>query len=258
MEYKDYYKILGVTRKATDKEIKAAYRKLARKHHPDVNQGDARSEARIKEINEAYEVLSDAGKRRRYDELGANWDRFRNVPPGGAPGGSGGRGPGVRVEGFSGDFSDFFRTFFGGGGAPFGGAGSPFGGGGFEEAFGPAPRAEVNVELSVEELVRGTSRTIALDAGTRIEVKIPPGSSETLRVRGPQGDVYLKLQMRPHPDFERHGDDLQATVRVSLSTAVLGGEAQVPTPDGPVGVKVPEFIASSGADGSVRPCRPRP
>ena len=105
--------------------------------------------------------------------------------------------------------------------------------------FGGQPRSEVTVDLSVEELVRGATRTIGLDGGTRIEVKIPPGSSDTLRVRGPHGDIYLKLQMRANPDFERQGDDLHATLKVGLLTAVLGGEAQVPTPDGPVGVKIP-------------------
>ena len=114
MDYKDYYKVLGVAKSATEKEIKAAYRKLARKHHPDFNPGKKDSETRFKEINEAYEVLGDAEKRRRYDELGANWDDFRGRGPAPGPGWPGGGGVRVEYEDVGGGFSDFFRTFFGG------------------------------------------------------------------------------------------------------------------------------------------------
>ena len=136
MEYRDYYKILGVSRTATDKEIKAAYRRLARKYHPDVNPGDAKAEARFKEINEANAVLSDPEKRGRYDQLGENWQAYQGMPPGAWPG-AGPGGPRVRVnfgggEQFGG-FSDFFRTFFGGG---FPGEGEPQAGAGFEDLFG--------------------------------------------------------------------------------------------------------------------------
>ena len=243
MEYKDYYKILGVAKSATEKEIKAAFRKLARKHHPDVNPGNKEAEARFKEINEANEVLGDKEKRKRYDELGANWDAFgRQAPQGRAwPGG------GVRVD-FEdlggGGFSDFFRTFFSGGGGGFGGFG------GSEEAFSPASDAEGEVDLTLAEVFRGTTREVSLGGPRRrVEVKIPPGVRDGSRVRvageggrgtgGRRGDLYLRVRVAPDPTFERKGDDLQTTLRAPLTAAVLGGEAQVPTLEGTVGIKIP-------------------
>jgi curved DNA-binding protein len=244
MEYKDYYKILGVPKTATEKEIKAAYRKLARKHHPDVNQGNKDAEARFKEINEANEVLGDKEKRQRYDELGANWNTVGRE----GPQGRGWPGGGVRVEfedlGGGGGFSDFFRTFFSGGGGGFGG----FEGG--EEAFSPASDAEGEVDLTLAEVFRGTTREVSV-GGTRrrVEVKIPPGVRDGSRVRvageggrgsgGRRGDLYLRVRVAPDPVFERKGDDLQTTLRAPLTAAVLGGEAQVPTLEGTVGIKIP-------------------
>jgi curved DNA-binding protein len=240
MEYKDYYKILGVAKTASDKEIKAAYRKLARKHHPDVNPGNKEAEARFKEINEANEVLGDKDKRKRYDALGANWDAFGR----GAPQGRRWPGGGVRVDfedlGGAGGFSDFFRTFFGGGGG--------FGGG--EEAFTPASDAEGDVDLTLAEVFRGTTREVSLGGPRRrVEVKIPPGVRDGSRVRvageggrgggGRRGDLYLRVRIAPDPTFERKGDDLQTTLRAPLTAAVLGGEAQVPTLEGSVGIKIP-------------------
>jgi len=241
MEYKDYYRILGVAKTATEKEIKAAFRKLARKHHPDVNPGNKEAEARFKEINEANEVLGDKEKRKRYDELGANWNAFGREAPQGRPW----PGGGVRVDfedlGGAGGFSDFFRTFFSGGGGGFGGG---------EEAFSPASDAEGEVDLTLAEVFRGTTREVRVD-GTRrrVEVKIPPGVREGSRVRvageggrgagGRRGDLYLRVRVAPDPTFERKGDDLQTTLRAPLTAAVLGGEAQVPTLEGSVGIKIP-------------------
>jgi curved DNA-binding protein len=244
MQYKDYYKILGVAKTATEKEIKAAYRKLARKHHPDVNPGNKEAEARFKEINEANEVLGDKEKRKRYDELGVNWDAFGGGAPQGRrwPGGGG-----VQVDfedlGGAGGFSDFFRTFFGGGGGLGG-----FGGG--EEAFTRASDAEGDVDLTLAEVFRGTTREVSLGGPRRrVEVKIPPGVRDGSRVRvageggrgagGRRGDLYLRVRVAPDPTFERKGDDLQTTLRAPLTAAVLGGEAQVPTLEGAVGIRIP-------------------
>jgi DnaJ-class molecular chaperone len=266
VEYKDYYKTLGVPRTATDKEIKAAYRKLARKHHPDVNKNDAKAEARFKEINEANEVLSDPAKRQRYDHLGSDWASYRPGP--GAPSGSGvGGGYTVDLGGEDfGGFSDFFRTIFGGGFGGAGGGGGPGGraaggaAGGYEEVFrqqqgGPIPGQDLEtpVELTLDEVLRGTTRTLQIGDGERtrkVEVKIPPGVRDGSRVRvagegghggrgGPRGDLYLRVKTIPHPLFERKGEDIQVPVTVPLTTAVLGGEVTVPTLDGPVGIKVP-------------------
>jgi len=242
MEYKDYYKILGVAKGASDKEIKAAYRRLARKHHPDVNPNNKEAEARFKEIAEAYDVLSDKDKRRRYDELGANWAAFGGGQrPQGWPGG-------VHVD-FEdlggGGFSDFFKTFFGGG---FGRAG---GFGGAEEMFSQSSDAEADLDLTLSEVLRGTTREVSLSSSRRrVEVKIPPGVRDGSRVRvagegggagrgGRRGDLYLKVRVAPDPTFERRGDDLATTLRVPLTAAVLGGEAQVTTLEGKVGIKIP-------------------
>ena len=247
IEYKDYYKILGVAKDASEKEIKAAYRRLARKFHPDMNQGDAKAEARFKEVNEANEVLSDADKRKRYDELGSDWARHQRAPQEGPFGG--GR---VRVDtsGFGGDFSDFFRTFFGGG---FGG-GAP---GGFEPEFeGRGSDVEHEIDLTLEEVARGATRLLGFGtAGSKsqrkVEVKIPAGVREGSRVRvageggggRKKGDLYLRVRISPHPLFELRGEDLVTSVTLSLTTAVLGGEASVPTLEGPVGIKIPPGTA---------------
>ncbi|MFQ6100833.1 MAG: DnaJ C-terminal domain-containing protein [Anaerolineae bacterium] len=274
MEYKDYYKILGVDRSASEKEIKRAYRRLARQFHPDVNPGDKRAEEKFKEINEAHEVLSDPEKRAKYDRLGASWQQWQRMgrDPGqfdwsqwfaGAPGFGAGAQPsgGTRVE-WSGDlgdlfggagadmFSEFFRTLFGG----MGGAGSPRTADDFfrrttHKRTLRGQDMEASVEITLEEAFHGATRVLEQD-GRRIRVKIPPGARSGSKVRvagkggpghgsGPPGDLYLNITVKPHPVFKREGDNLRCDVTVDLYTAVLGGEVRVPTLNGDVSLKIP-------------------
>jgi DnaJ-class molecular chaperone len=265
MEFKDYYTTLGVAKTASDADIKRAYRKLARQFHPDLNPGDKKSEARFKEINEANEVLGDPDKRKKYDELGANWrDYERAAEAGGGgfrgrPGRPGGTGGGYRTmtpeeveAAFGGQdpFSDFFHTFFSGGG------------GGFESQGGRAraPRSqrgqdfEQVIDLTLDEAFGGTTRRIisSRDGAERsFEVRIPAGVKDGARIRaageggqgargGTSGDLFLVVRLLPHPRFERKGQDLHQRVDVPVTTAVLGGEVNVPTLAGaPVRLKVP-------------------
>jgi DnaJ-class molecular chaperone len=280
MEFKDYYQTLGVGKSATEKEIKQAYRKLARKFHPDVNPGDKASEAKFKEINEAYEVLGDADKRRKYDELGANWRMYEQAQqagqgfPGGSPFGSGGAGgPGGAWTINMGDagsgyrtmseeemhelfgnedpFSDFFRTFFGGTGPREAG---PRGRGARAPRSQKGRDIEHGVELTLEEAYHGATRRVSIKEGGHartVDVRIPAGVKDGSRVRaagegasgangGVSGDLYLRVQVKPHAIFERKGNDLHAKVSVPVTVAVLGGEAQVPTVTGSVRLKIPE------------------
>jgi len=259
MDFKDYYSTLGVAKGASEKEIKQAYRKLARKHHPDVNPGDASAESKFKEINEAYEVLGDPAKRKKYDELGANWRMYeqQGAPQGRAPDGAGnytwstGGGPsggGFRTMtademrdmfGSADPFSDFFHTFFGGAR----GAEEPAGRRARGRAARPGRDVEHEIELSLEDAFHGTMRRLSLthDGQARtVDVRIPAGVGDGSRVRiasegehgtgGAQsGDLYLRVRLAPHPTFERKGRDLYTHVAVPLTTAVLGGEADVPT-----------------------------
>jgi len=263
MEYKDYYQTLGVDKGASEKQIKSAFRKLARKYHPDVNPNDPQAEAKFKEINEAYEVLSDPEKRAKYDQLGADWQRWQRS--GGGPGdfdwsrwttAPGGQRVHVRqgtVEDFAdlfgegNPFSDFFTSIFGGlGGRP--------GAGGFAETeyrtrLRRGQDVQHEVEISLAEAYHGTRRVLTKD-GRRLEVKIPAGARTGTRVRvrgeghggaggGPTGDLYLVIKVTNDPRFDRRGDDLHETVPVDLYTAVLGGEVVVPTLTGDVRLKVP-------------------
>jgi DnaJ-class molecular chaperone len=283
MDFKDYYSTLGVAKTSTDKEIKQAYRKLARKHHPDVNPGDKSAENRFKEINEAYEVLGDPEKRKKYDELGANWRMYEQAGSaagapfgGGGPfgsdswnvrsGGGGGQpGGGFRTmtpeemrEMFGTDdpFSDFFHTFFGGATAESeaAGAGGSRARGGRRRGPQSGRDFEQEIELGLEDAYRGTTRRLAIshDGQHRtVDVRIPAGVAEGSRVRvsgegesgtsgGRSGDLYLRVRLASHPTFERKGRDLYTRVPVPLTTAVLGGEAEVPTLDGkPLRLKIP-------------------
>jgi curved DNA-binding protein len=267
MEYKDYYETLGVSRDADEKEIKRAFHRLARQYHPDVNPGDSGAEERFKEINEAYEVLSDLEKRAKYDQLGADWARYQRA--GGRPGdfdwsrwttGVPGEGQRVHVRygtpedledlfGGASPFSDFFTQIFGGTrpGTTAGRA-EP---GGFEYRVRPQQGRDYQqeVEIGLREAYQGTTRVLQKD-GRRLEVKIPPGAHTGTRVRmageggpgaagGASGDLYLRVKVMPDPQFERQGDDLHVTVPVDLYTAILGGEVRVPTLSGPVMLTIP-------------------
>ncbi len=271
MDYKDYYKVLGVSKDANEKQIKQAYRKLARKYHPDINPGDLGAEVKFKEINEAHEVLSDSEKRRKYDQLGSNWKQYEQYArqhPGGFPGFEGfrvdfGGGPGGQRGG---GFSDFFKTFFGGGidfddilGGRAGGGGGGFRGGGPRGGFGGGPSKGRDVsamlEIGLEESYHGAQKRLSLQGdpsspGQTIEVKIPIGVKNGSRIRlggkgepgtmgGPQGDLYLEVQVRPHSIYRREGDDLYVDVPVTMAEVALGAEIEVPTMSGKARIKVP-------------------
>jgi DnaJ-class molecular chaperone len=268
VEFQDYYAVLGVPKTASEKEIRSAYRKLARQFHPDVNPGNAEAEAKFKQINEAYEVLSDPEKRTKYDQLGSRWKEYesyqRAQAAAAAAGAEGPREPfdwsGFAAEGVPGGaryeyrtvspedlqdlfgddqpFSDFFGTFFGGGGGPSG-------------RRAPRPRQgadlEYPLEITLDEAYKGTTRVVELQLGDgqtrRLEVKIPAGVTDGSRVRvagqggpgragGRVGDLYLITTILPDPRFERMGDDLRTRITAPLATLVLGGEVSVPTPNG--------------------------
>ena len=276
MEFKDYYAILGVDKKAEPKAVKQAYRRLARKYHPDVNPGDDSAEGKFKDVTEAYEVLGDPEKRRKYDELGANWRLYEQAQAQGGPnpfgggqwtvnfGDTGGQGfhtvsPEHMEElfGQGAPFSDFFTAFFGGGAG--------------ETPQGTRRRAhtrrrrgrdmESPIELSLEEAYAGTRRRLALRTSERgpartVEVRIPAGVTEGARVRvagegepgqggAAAGDIFLRVHVAPHRLFERRGADLYVSLPLPVTTAVLGGEVEVPTIVGrPVRLRVPPLTQS--------------
>jgi curved DNA-binding protein len=271
--YKDYYATLGVSKTASPKEIKAAFRRLARKHHPDVNPGDAAAEARFKEINEAHEVLGDPEKRRKYDTYGPEWEQYEAWEKAGRPGappGSSPFGPGAGPSGQPGQpeveyrtmspedlqdlfgdaepFSDFFHGMFG---PRRGGTG-----GGAQARPRRGSDLEGEATIGLEEAFNGTTRTLEIagqDGSTRrVQIRIPPGIADGARVRaagqgspgrqgGAGGDLYVRVHILPHPLFRREGDNVHVRVPVPLDVALLGGEVDVPTLKGTQArLRVPE------------------
>jgi curved DNA-binding protein len=260
VEFRDYYKTLGVAKTATADEIKKAFRKLARQHHPDLAQDKKTAEEKFKEINEAYEVLSDADKRKKYDELGPDWQQggggFRR-PPGGHPGAGGGFG-GMGGGGYEEDFqfggtgfSDFFEAFFGRA-ARGGRRGSAFHG---EDMPLRGQDAEADIMVTLEEALHGSTRQISFTRGRagKVEtytVKIPKGVREGQRIRlagiggegrggGEAGDLYLRVRFERHPEFSVEGADVIHEVELPVTQAVLGCEVTIPTLDGRAKLKIP-------------------
>jgi molecular chaperone DnaJ len=274
MAKQDYYQILGVGKSASEKELKQAFRKLARKYHPDVNPGNAKAEASFKQINEAYGVLSDKEKRQKYDVYGDQWqhaDQFQQAGGQGGPFGGFRRGGGGQAYSFeNADFGDIF-----------GNLGDIFGGGGRRRQPRPQRGQDLDyrVQVTLEEAFHGSQRTISLNTrdvcptchgsgrlqnqscaicggsgsapvSHRIEVKIPAGVDNGSRVRvkgkgspgeagGPSGDLFLVVSITAHKQFQRQGDDLTVEMPVPLSVAVLGGEIDVPTLKGKLALKIP-------------------
>ncbi|HVZ56570.1 MAG TPA: J domain-containing protein [Chitinophagaceae bacterium] len=258
MEYKDYYTVLGVAKKATAEEIKKAYRKLAVKYHPDKNPGNAEAENHFKLINEAYEVLGDPDKRKKYDELGANWNTYQFAEAGQAGGFQPGQG--FHFEGDLQDlfgksasgFSDFFETFFGSHGQSTRGTGR-------RAARPGASRGqdmEADMEITLEEAYHGTSRLIHLDQ-EKLRITTKPGAydGQLLRIRGKggqgstagqRGDLYVRIRLKPHPVYVRRGDDLFRQQTIALSLAVLGGDLVLDTLAGRIRVPVPAGTQPGG------------
>jgi len=229
-----YYDVLGVSREASEKDVRQAYRKLAREHHPDVNHGDKASEDKFKRINEANSVLSDPEKRRKYDKYGDNWDNSEQIEEAEARARRGGT---FRWSTLGDDESAF--TFGDGQGRSFDRLFSNHG----QHLRRPAP-TEYAVAISLEDAFQGTTRVLEFPQGRRLEVKIPQGVDNGSRVRvaaedGHQGTVYLVMSVQPHPKFQRKGRHLYTEVEVPLEDAILGGETTVPTLRGKVTLTIP-------------------
>jgi curved DNA-binding protein len=273
MDYKDYYSTLGVNKTATQEDIKKAFRKLARKHHPDVNPGDKAATEKFKEISEAYEVLSDLEKRQKYDQFGSQWQQYSQT---------GGRpedfnwsqwqaGPGTSYsyrtvtpeefaemfggEGREGHFSSFFETLFGGAGRPFTGGAQA----GPEFRYQPHPRhgrdLDYTMKVTLEEAFHGGSRILEWETGRKIEAKVPPGvkTGSKLRLKGQgepgrdggeAGDLLLHIEVLSHERFVREGDNLSLILPVDLFTLLLGGKATVSGLDRPVVLDIPAGTAN--------------
>ena len=270
MDYQDYYSILGVGKQATQEEIKKVFRKLARKYHPDVNPGDAAATEKFKEISEAYEVLSDPEKRRKYDEFGSQWQQYAQ---------SGGRpedfnwsqwqaGPGAtssyrtvtpeefaEIFGGQGHFSSFFETLFGGAARPHPGAeyAAP------EFHYRPRPRrgrdVEYNLAVTLDEAFHGGSRILEWETGRKIEAKIPPGVKSGSRLKlkgqgepgrdgGEAGDLFLNIEIQPNDRFQRDGDNLRLQLPVDLFTLLLGDKVNVAALDRSVKLDIPPQTAN--------------
>lgn len=252
---KDYYDILGVKKDASEDEIKKSYRKLAKKYHPDVNKGNKESENRFKEISEAYAVLSDKEKREQYDRLGK--EAFASGGPGfggagfggfdfsqfmgGARGrrAGGGAGGGARGSRSTVDFTDIFGDLFGGGG-----------GGGFEAQPQRGNDLEAETSIDFRDSILGTTVELRFGDGRSVKVKVPEGVSDGQRLRlrgkgtpgpmgGPPGDLQLLVHVRPHPFFERRGDDIHIELPITVAEAIRGAEVEVPTLHGPVRARIP-------------------
>ena len=240
MEFKDYYKTLGVDKNATKDDIKKAYRRLAKKYHPDKNPGDKASEEKFKEVTEANEVLSDPEKRKKYDQLGSNWKQYENAGPSYRYRNyqAGNQGEGTQFSGnvdelFGnvGGFSDFFESFFGGASNP-----------SRQQRPRKGKNYEATLSVSLEEAHNGTVKEFTLD-GKKIRIKITPGTEQGKRLRlknqgsegvsgGEKGDLYITINIQNHSNFERIGNDLYCNLEIDLYTAILGGKKPLRNIDG--------------------------